>query len=398
MRFHTSRYATLLLNIFAIANVHAQIKLPDAVQKGADSLQQGIRRVGAASQKQGRARAASAASPAQCQALARWLSVLRVEMPKVDLFRMAFGDVFHEQMLNLFRDEYFQPFFGKPFPQTTADERMAFYRSVFPGCASEGQMSARDLSLFEELKLQLARPFTLEQGEFSAESVSAGLPKIQTSLLWMRATLKNLDGVPATAGGFDEITAALRTGKSDLAKLWPRETDAFIETVSKQQGSVAQALLDDVAASAMQEASKGLDGITAIKALYQKNDSYTQYLDTQARARARAQKEQALSSAVEAAVPNERKVLTSLPMGLDGAIGLADWNRRFTTATTGISLSAGAQSLIADAREARRRLLASGLSEFKAVVDQHPKPGRNGANAEVILSKLFPDQNRMLAP
>jgi hypothetical protein len=246
--------AAALLSFVAVADIRAQIKLPDVIRQGRDAIQQQI---------PGRPTAPAAASPAQCQALVQWMAILPREVPNVDFYHTVLGPKIYDKMLNLFRDEYFRTLFGKPFSQTTPEERLDYHRAVFRTCATQGQLSAADLNIFRDLNGMLGRPFIQPRGDFSAETVMTGLPQLQALIAWTQQTLQNLDSTPASPEGFQQLEGDLRRGQTDLEKLWPREQQAFLQAVVKRQSFLASSANLDNAAVAGKNTSDGTSKVSA---------------------------------------------------------------------------------------------------------------------------------------
>jgi TPR repeat protein len=377
------------LGFFLSPGLPAQINLPGLIQQGQKAIQQHAPSR-PANTPRGATTMPATASPAQCQALVQWTAILPREVPNVDFYHTALGPNIYNKMLNLYRDEYFQPLLGKPFAQTTSEERLAYHRAAFRTCATQGQVSPADRKTFQELGDTLGRPFILQHGDFSAETVLTGLPQLQAQLAWSQQVTQALDKMPASPQGFQELDADLKRGQTELEKLWPREKQAFLDAVLKRQSVLARGILENVSLTASKEAVNGFQGAKAITELYRGQDRYLPFLDPESKAQVQKQKDQALAAAIDSAIPAEKQKLAAIPSGFDGAIALVAWENTFAFETRGLPQSPAAQSLVADAEQKRKKLLTTGLPEFKTLVAQHPKPGRIGMDAEALMSKLFP--------
>src|SRR6476659_1847274 len=94
----------------------------------------------------GRSLPGAGVSADKCKALVAWMSILEREYPQVD-FRLTVVDRLYPRAVNLFRDEHFAPFYGKPFTQTTDTERRTYVQTVFRACGPN-QLTPQEQNTF----------------------------------------------------------------------------------------------------------------------------------------------------------------------------------------------------------------------------------------------------------
>ena len=113
--------------------------------------------------------ARSMVTPEQCRALVNWMSILDREYPQVN-FRATALDILARKAANLFRDEYFQPFYGKPIAQTSDNERLQYHRTVFRGCGPN-HLTEQELATFQKFRILVERPFLYGSATFPVPAV-----------------------------------------------------------------------------------------------------------------------------------------------------------------------------------------------------------------------------------
>ena len=386
-----SRLTVILLCCAALPQVCAQYKIPDILKKGTDAIKKGRFPQIPTQNPNQRGAQQQSVSADKCQAVVQWISILQREDPNIDFLHTAMGPKLFDQVTNLYRDESFIPLYGRSFSQTTAEERLAYFRNVLIPCSRSTGVNPTDQALLRQYQGLISRPFSLKgPADFSGDYVIAGLAQRQALVAWMQETIQGLNQLPASPAGFTELNSDLKRGQTDLDKLWPREQQAFLKTIADRQGSMARSILDGVSVAATQQAANGRDGIKAITALYASNTQFIQMLDASGKEQVQKQKDQALSAALQSAVPEEKRKLAAMPPGLDGAIALATWEHIFDAETRSLPQSPARQSLMDDAEQKRKSRLSAGLPEFKKLVAQYPKPRRNGLDAPGLMSQLFP--------
>jgi tetratricopeptide (TPR) repeat protein len=377
------RRAMALLSLIAITvPLSAQFRIPDIGRKGREIIRQGPQRGPAASP--------SSPSPKKCKALVEWMAILPREAPGIDFYHTALGPKVYDKALNLFRDAYFQPFYGKSFSQTTPEERLDYHKSVFRTCGAGGQLSAEELKTFRELNLIVGGPFLQPHGGFSADTVTTGLAERQTLIAWTQEVTQKLAGTPVTPEAFDELDRYSKRGQSDLEKLWPREREAFLKSISERQSFLARAIVEESVQTAGAHTQKGLEGLRAITSLRSSNQRYLAKLDAERRAQVDRKLEEAAVAAVHSLAAQEKPKLASFPSGIDGVLAVNGWRRGFMADLGTYASAPEVRPLLEEAAQFRLKALTEGLPQFKPVVAQHPKPSFKGMNAVQLINALAP--------
>ena len=160
----------------------------------------------------------------KCRALAGWMSMLEREYPKVD-FRTTALDRLYPKAVNLFRDEYFVPFYGRPFAQTSDAERRTYLQTVFRACGPN-QLTAEELATFQRLRVIVERPFILALGSFSYREVTAGVAERQALVQWRDDALRELAALPASFDGADKLEAYRNKARVTSRSFGPANSNA----------------------------------------------------------------------------------------------------------------------------------------------------------------------------
>lgn len=177
-----------------------------------------------------------------CGVLLRWARQLKQEYPDIDLMHTPLNQVF-PRAVNLYRDKYFVPVFGKPFVNTTPEWRRELQVSVVRKCSSVGDVGPA----LREFRYYIERPFNLPKGDFSFAQVSERLGQIALLETWADRVRAALPGIPETAEGFRQLQEYLDKGQKDLAALWPSERAEFVDKVRARQTELARRLVAQAA-------------------------------------------------------------------------------------------------------------------------------------------------------
>lgn len=331
------------------------------------------------------------ASAESCKALVAWMSILEREYPQVD-FRLTAIDRLYPKAINLFRDDYFASFFGKPLSQTTFLDLRNYDQTVFRACGPN-QLTPQEQATLQKLRTILERPFILNAGSFSYQQVVIGVAERQKLVQWKDGALRQLQALPVSPEGFESLEGFSQKGKTDLENLFPGELQAFLQAVESRRRSMQPLLADKLVQSA-EVIPLGPDGAKDIRYLRSRYDRYLQGLDPTVLAKMNARLDELTTVALGEVLKKYKARLTAIPQALEGALSLAAWQRDFDIEVAGVNPTPGMQALRTEAATKRRDCLTKGLVEFKALVAQYPKPGRTGGNAEDLLAQLFPAETQ----
>ena len=340
------------------------------------------------------ANAMNSASAESCKALIAWISILEREYPQVD-FRLTPADKLYPKVSNLFRDEYFTPFFGKSLAQTTFQDIRNYHLSVFRWCGP-AQLTPQEQVTFRRLRTLVERPFLFDAGAYSYQQVVAGAAERQILVRWKDAAIPQIQALPVTPEGFETLETFSKKGKTDLEKLWPSEQQSFLQIVDVRRRTMQPLLAEKLVQSA-ELIPLGPEGAKDIRYLRAKYERHLQDLEPAANARMNARLDELTSAALDQVLKGHKAKLAAMPSGIDGALAVIAWQRDFAIEVAGINPTPGMQALQAEATSRRRECLTKGMAEFKALVVQYPKTGRNGRNAEDLMAQLFPPESPQLA-
>lgn len=186
-----------------------------------------------------------------CRGYFAWLSILDTELAGLKARTM---EHLTPRAVNLFRDEYFVPFFGKPYEKTTADERRSFYFSIRDGCAPAVGSAERKLFVDWDVVVQGAfvRPTT---------DIVAGLAERRELLARMKALAQaQRDG---TRQGFERLHRDIAAAKIELVKLWPREQAELVADLVGVQQALETSSPESNRIATIVNAEAGVEGSTS---------------------------------------------------------------------------------------------------------------------------------------
>jgi hypothetical protein len=322
------------------------------------------------------------ASADQCRALFNWASILDREYP-AGTVRMVPAP----NAQNLFRDEYFVPFYGRPFAQTTDQERAQYLVTVFRGCGLN-QLSRQELMVIQKYRMVLEPPFQYGSATVIGQQFAKNLADRQALARWRDEALRGLNGVPATLEGFDRLESLRKKGETDLTPLLPSEKQRFLQTLVERRKLFAPALAEQLMqiAAAIPAGPDAAKAITTLRARYETSLADA---DPAVRARVAARLDELIAASLADRIQAQKARLSAAPAGIDGAVALAGWQREFEIQFAGVSATL-IQALRAEGAAKRRDCLNTGLAEFKTIVSQYPNPGHGGIKADELLALLFP--------
>ena len=326
-------------------------------------------------------------TPEQCRALVNWMSILDREYPQVN-FRATALDILARKAANLFRDEYFQPFYGKPIAQTSDNERLQYHRTVFRGCGPN-HLTEQELATFQKFRILVERPFLYGSATFPYQQFARDLAQYQTLARWRDEALQGLNALPATLEGFDTLETYRQKGEKDLENLFPGEKRQFLQAIAERRKALAPALAEQLIQSAG-AVPAGTDGAKAIAASRAKCQRYLSEADPAVKRRVEARLDELTSAALRQPLARQKAKLAALPAGIDGALAVLTWRREFDIEFAGVAGTAEIQALQGEAAAKRRQCLGQGIAEFKTLAAEYPKPGGAGLKADDLLAKLFP--------
>lgn len=171
--------------------------------------------------------------------LRKWASQIFRDYPDIDPYRTESGALYL-MARNLFRDEYFEPFFGKTYDElsnrdlTRINGRLEDLpppRSNFPEERANG--AARPL----------ARGFWVNVGTFAAPDIMLSVVATRSIAAWKRQMLQGLDGIAPSAGTFDTLNRIEAEESGVLGTFWPSERKAVLDALDGHRARLAGPVL-----------------------------------------------------------------------------------------------------------------------------------------------------------
>jgi hypothetical protein len=179
-----------------------------------------------------------------------WASRLITEHPDIDPYRTEMGRVF-TMARNLFRDEYFRPYFGKPYDDLDRGDLMAISaeirkipppRSNFPEERPNSAIRA------------VERAFMPLGGTYNWTDITLSVVAMRPMEAWRNQSLKRLQAAQGAGDVLKAVAAIEHAENTALATFWPSERKAFGEGVgaarTRVAGPVLVARVDALLASA----------------------------------------------------------------------------------------------------------------------------------------------------
>jgi hypothetical protein len=345
--------------------------------------------VGGPAGQQAQNRGAGTATVEQCKALTAWAAILDREYPPAVL-RSYPVDGLSPRALNLFRDEYFRLFYGKTFSQTTDQERQQYLVTVFRGCGAN-QVTPQELAPVQKYRQALEYPFQYgSPTAFAGQEFAKKLAERQTIARWKDDTLRGLNAVPATLEGIDRLEGFRQKGEKDLESLFPSEKRQFLQAVNDRRKLFLPALAEQLLAIAGSMPA-GPDGAKALTALRARYEPLLADADPAIKARVTTRLDELAGNSVKDKIQPYKSRLGSTPQGIQGVLALNAWQKDFDVEFAGMTSISPVEALQAEANAKRSQCLTQGLTEFKAMVADYPKPGPGGKKADEMFAALFPN-------
>jgi hypothetical protein len=187
-----------------------------------------------------------------CQGYVAWLSILDKELAGL---KTRTVDQLAPRAVNLFRDEYFIPLFGRPFEKTTLEERRQYYFGIRNGC---GMQSPEARKILRDWDVVVQGAFTRHSGAFSGPDIVAELAK-RKALLTRMNELKEARPAPSREG-FEAFDRAAAAAKAELTTLWPREETEILTALTGARQKLADSSPESSRIATVVDAQGGVEG------------------------------------------------------------------------------------------------------------------------------------------
>lgn len=312
--------------------------------------------------------------PQTCLAFQSWASRVGQEYPGENMYRTVVDKVY-PKILNLFEDEYFTRFFGKPFDELDQAERTRLGARILRQCLTNSQY--RRAFTWER---QLDRPFILQAGSFSYAQVMGGVIERRRLREELRHVMAEIDALPASA---ESWTKAIELeGRSEaFAVLWPSEHKGLDGAVRKAKQRAAAPAVDGRLQPLLASA-RGFADLEALEQFPTQQLALFESLDGASAARYRQQIADRVDALVGELLAKERSRMDALPSGLAGLEQGAVWYQQFQ-ARFGRLSGRGAEDLSRPFLERRSELLTAARPELAALIQQ----AKTSPDVSTILSK-----------
>lgn len=318
---------------------------------------------------------ASGRQPESCQAITVWSSRFRQEYPTQDVEHTPLD---LQQILNLFEDEYFTRFFGKPYDRMSERERLHTGRQM-----SDCFISQRYRASFT-WETMLERPFTLPAGDFSASQVLAGVAERRRIRQNFQETVAKLSGLPANPDSFDQAIGWDKHGSQTYVILWPSELKAFREAVQDAKRRTAESALVARVTAAIGGASDS-GAIAEIERLTAASGELFTFAGPDVAQREQARMAAALQQRLAALMPAEKKKVEAFGSGLAAVEHGAAWYSAFDSTYRRYFADPSVADVLARFTERREQDLRAASPQLKSAIAS----GRNEGDVNAVLARYI---------
>lgn len=303
--------------------------------------------------------------PEACLAIKSWTSRVEKEYPDVDMDHTVL-DAVYPRLMNLFEDQYFAQFFGKPYDELSPQERTRIGTQTMRQCFTNTQYR----SSFTWQK-QMERPFILLAGSFSQAQVMGGVLERRRLREEFRQAVDQIKALPPASDSWEKALGFESRAKT-FNVLWPSEYKGFDGAVSdakrRAAAPVLEARLQPLLASA-----RGFEGLEALERFPSQQAALFASLDAGATARYRQQIAAKTDALRGDLLAEERSRMQALPSGLAGLERGAAWYQEFQ-ARFNLRGDRATQDLSRTFLERRNQLLAAAQPELAKLIQQAKTP------------------------
>jgi S1-C subfamily serine protease len=182
--------------------------------------------------------------------LREWASQIYREYPDINPYHTESGGLYAVAR-NLFRDEYFTSYFGKPFDELGEGDMAKINRRLedlpppranFP--EERGNNAARTM----------ARGFWVNIGTYAAPDIMLSVVALRSISGWMKQTQRRLASIAPAPGLFETLAKIEAEEQASLSTLWPSEREGFLATIDAQRARLADPVLSEDVSSQIQAA------------------------------------------------------------------------------------------------------------------------------------------------
>lgn len=267
--------------------------------------------------------AASGKPPESCLAIIRWSSRFEQEYSGTN-WRNTPVDMLGPKFINLFEDDYFVPYFGKPYDQMSQTERMQIGRGAMRECAISPPFRPRFQAGLLSL---LERPFLLPAGGLSEASANRVMERRRVRQEY-RQTVDQLKALTAAADSYPKALTMEGRGRAAYTVLWPSEYKNFETTVDQTKRRTAEPLLVARVGAAIAGA-QNREGFLKLDQVAAENRELFSAVGPEVAKRENERLAAASRQGLQRLMVDERKRVDAIGAGLAGLEEGARWYRDF---------------------------------------------------------------------
>jgi hypothetical protein len=295
-----------------------------------------------------------------CPKLLRWMSILRVEYPDIDVPHTQM-DKLEVIAIPLFGEPTFSKYFDAPYESLDATSLKIIAAETWRPCLNSSQYRSR---------INLGAVFLLPAWSAMGSHATSrsrllpALAKLRESRVTIAQNERALEALPADAVGYDHAKDIVRSTVPSLTQVWPTERTAFTAKANAQVSRLAApflaAKIDPLIASA-----SGYDGAVQLKHAPQQYRELWDAVSADQRIAYQSQLDSKYAAVLKPLLATEHSemvlVTTAAKSLPDGAQWFATYNSRYMQALGGPDVEALATSF----RQRRDTQLAAALPGLK---------------------------------
>ena len=333
--------------------------------------------------------------PEACLAILRWASRANEEYPDA-LRTETLGEV-HPKFLNLFEDDYFASFFGKPLDRMTFQD-LAAVRATLAQCRQSPRFAPQFQNLpgvggaFNPVATVGTRPRREGKDRIPERPLNEELAKRRSVRNQFHETVDRLKALPGDAESYPKVVA-MEKSRTAFAVLWPSELKLFDATLANAKRRSAQPLLASRVTAAI-AAATGRNGILHLDQVAAESRELFLAVSPEAASAQYNRLAAALHSGLETLMAGERKRIDSFGNGVTAMEAGARWYKEFNALYLRVANDAAVEAALAQFKERRQRDLRASSALVAAEIRKAATPAElQATTARYVLEsdRAMPD-------
>ncbi len=310
--------------------------------------------------------------PQTCTGFMSWTTRTAQEYPGVDLSRMEMS-VLMGRAANLFEDQHFTRFFGKPFDQISPEERSRLWMEVIRPCLGNATFGR---AATWQTGLQYAFLPGVSQAQLLGEVIERRRLRQE-----LPQVLQQAKAVPESVAGWEQAKL-LQNQAKQFSVLWPSEFRPLEEAIAAARSRAAVATFEIRLQTAL-DSARSPEDIPSLQKFPEQHVELIKAAGVEASARCKQQIAAKSTAIITQALAEERSRMQSLPSGLEGLERGATWYNEFTTRFRDPA-TPGVRALTDEFFNKRKRTLADAEPQLRKLLEE-----ANG-NDLAILNRYLP--------